>query len=280
MEDNGQFALRQIDGAEADIDSLRQALTSVSFLTPKQLLVLKSPSQNKQFIEAYEQLLETVPEGIEVLIIEPQIDKRLKYYKFLLQETDFQNFPNLDQPALARWLSERARIYHGSLSQTDARYLIDRIGANQQLLARELEKLLLYATDITRQAINDLTEPAVQSTIFQLLAAAFSGEHQQTLRLYKQQRSLKVEPQQIIAMVSWQLHVLAVIKAADNRQMAEVARAAGLNPYALTRSQGLARQLQMSEVKQHINRLAEIDNKLKRSSIDADEALQQYLLSL
>src|SRR3546814_19438404 len=66
---------------------------------------------------------------------------------------------------------------------------------------------------------SDLLTP--QSTIFELLDAALSGNTRRALELYEEQRSMKVEPQQIIAMLAWQLHVLAVVKAAGERRSEE-----------------------------------------------------------
>src|SRR5207302_5372047 len=103
------------------------------------------------------------------------------------------------------WLSETAKARNATLNPSDASYLVERVGLNQQLLANELDKLLLYNPQITRSSIDQLTDPTPQSTVFQLLEAAFAGRTKQALDLYAEQRGLKVEPQQIIAMLAWQL---------------------------------------------------------------------------
>jgi DNA polymerase III delta subunit len=148
------------------------------------------------------------------------------------------------------------------------------------LLSNELEKLLLYDPKITRQTIDLLTEPTPQSTIFQLLEAAFAGNPKRALELYAEQRALKVEPAQIVAMLAWQLNILAIIKTAGNHSPDAVAKEAKLNPFVVQRSQSIARKLSLIQLKKLVSDLLKIDVATKRTNIDPDEALQHYLLTL
>jgi DNA polymerase III delta subunit len=278
--EHGDLALERLDGSEADYSKIQEALTGLPFLAAKKMVLLREPGKNKQFLENFEQLLDELPETTELIIVEPKLDKRLTYYKYLKKNTDFRDFPELDQNNLAHWLTQAAKERGGSLSSSDARYLVERAGANQQLLSNELEKLLLYDPKISRQNIDLLTEPTPGSTIFNLLEAAFAGNSKKVLRLYGEQRALKVEPQQIIAMLAWQLHVLAVIKTAGDRSADQVAKEAKLNPFVVRKTQGIAQNLSIAEVRQLVDDLLRIDIKSKSVSIDPDEALQSYLLQI
>jgi DNA polymerase-3 subunit delta len=277
---HSDLALERIDGEEAELAKIREAVTSLPFLSSKKLLILRAPSTNKQFAERAEQILEQIPETNDIVLVEPKLDKRTAYYKLLKKQTDFREFPEMDQHGLASWLTAEAKQKDGSLSLADARYLVERVGSNQQLLSNELEKLLLYDSKIDRRTIDLLTDPAPQSTIFQLLEAAFAGHAKTVLKLYAEQRAQKVEPAQVIAMLTWQLHVLAIVKAAGDRSVDTIAKEAKLNPFVIRKSQGIARKLSLSELKELINELLKIDVAMKRTAMDADDALQHYLLKL
>jgi len=280
VKENGDLALERIDAQETDLAKITEALSGLPFLASKKLVVLREPSTNKQFAETHEQILGDLPETTDVILVEPKLDKRLTYYKFLKKSTDFLDFPELDQNGLSRYLVEAAKEQGGKLNSGDSRYLVERVGANQQLLSNELDKLLLYDKQISRQTIDLMTDPAPQSTIFQLLEAAFAGQTKKALNLYSEQRAMKVEPQQIIAMLAWQLHVLAVLKTAGDRQVGQIASEAKINPYVLGKSQGIARDLTLQEVKRLVSDLLEIDTESKSTNIDTDEALQLYLIKL
>ena len=220
---HGDMALEQLDGEEVSIERLSEALTSVPFLSDKKLVLIRQGSANKQFAERATDMLKDVTETTDVIIVESKVDKRSSYYKFLKKSTDFKEYSELDSGGLARWLSAQAKEKGGMLSLSDATFLVTRVGLNQQLLSHELDKLLLYNDTITRQTIELLTESTPQSTIFELLDAAFAGNTQRALQLYAEQRALKVEPQQIIAMLTWQLHILALIKTAGDRSPEAIA---------------------------------------------------------
>jgi DNA polymerase-3 subunit delta len=278
--EHGDLALERLDGDSADYGKIREAVTGLPFLASKKMVVLREPSKNKQFLENFEQVLNATEDTTELVIIEPKLDKRLSYYKHLQKKTDFREFKELDINGLASWLVQSAKQQNGELSLGDARYLAERVGISQQLLASELEKLLLYDPKITRQSIDLLTEAAPASTIFNLLEAAFAGHAKKTLSLYAEQRALKVEPPQIVAMLAWQLHVLAVIKTAGDRSAEQIAKEAGINPFVVRKSQSIANNLSAPELRQLISNLLEIDVRSKSSNIDADEALQKLLLEM
>jgi DNA polymerase-3 subunit delta len=276
----GDLALERIDGEETELPRISEALTSLPFLTSNKMVILRAPSNNKMFAERIEQLFLQIPDTTDVIIVEPKLDKRSIYYKFLKRATDFRDFAELDSSGLVRWLTTKASDLGGALSLADARYLVDRIGPHQQSLASELDKLLLYKSRVSRSTIELLTEATPQSTIFQLLESAFSGNPGRVLELYKEQRALKVETPQIIAMLVWQLHILAIVKTAGERSNDQIAKEAKINPYVVGKSVAIARKLSLTRLKQLIAEILIIDSRSKRESIDSDEALQLYLLNL
>ena len=277
---HGQFGLQRLDGQDNTYEQIVEAMTSLPFLASRKLVILRQPSTHKQFAEQIEELAGQVPETNDVVLLEPKLDKRLAYYKYLVKHTDFHDFPELDMNGLTSWLVGITKERAGSISSSDARYLVERTGLNQQMLVNEIDKLLLYNPQINQETINLLIEPTPQSTIFQLMEAAFAGNTKRAIDLYAEQRALKVEPPQIIALLAWQLHILAIIKTAGERSSDIIAREAKLNPYVVSKSQSIATKLSLNQLKQLLNDLINIDIKTKRSVIDTDEALQHFLIGL
>ncbi|HEX8182988.1 MAG TPA: DNA polymerase III subunit delta [Candidatus Saccharimonadales bacterium] len=277
----GDMALERLDGEDSSYERIQESVQSLPFLSDRKMVVLLTPGASKQFAEKAPNLLQELPDTTDLIIVEPKLDKRSTYYKFLKKQSGFTEYNDLDEMGLAKWLVGLAREKQAQLGIADAKYLIERVGSNQQMLASEIEKLSLYQLDISRTAINALTVAAPQSTIFQLLEAAFAGNTRQALHIYGEQRALKVEPQQIIAMLAWQLHVLALIKAAGNGFAPDViAREAKISPYVVRKSASIARKLTVARTKQLISDLLVIDERLKRESLNADDVLLDYLIRL
>ena len=280
VRDHGDMAVERVDGETASLERINESLQSLPFFSTRKLVVLHTPGANKRFTEAVADILQGVPEVIDVLVVEPKLDKRGSYYKWLKKATEFHEYTEMDEQGLTVWLSAEAKRRGGSLTLADARFLVGRIGLDQRLLTNELDKLLLYNPAVTRQSITLLSEPTPQSSIFELLDAAFAGDLEKALLLYKDQREQKVDTSQIIAMLTWQLRILALIKTAGRRPAQDIARESKLNPYAIRKSQAIADRITYAELKSNIARLLAIDVRSKRTELDVDEALQNYLISL
>jgi DNA polymerase-3 subunit delta len=274
------LSVERFDGDESTAARMRESVSSLPFLTERKLVLLYEPGKQKAFAESIVDTLKDVADSTDLIIIEPKLDKRLTYYKTLKKQTDFREYAELDANGLGRWAGEYAKGQGGTLASGDARLLIDRVGTNQRMVQQELDKLLAYDPHITKTTIELLTELLPQSTVFELLDAAFSGNAKRAFALYREQRALKVEPQAIIAMLAWQLHALALVKTAGTRGADDIARESKMNPYVVRKTQGLARGLSLDKLKRQISDLLELDIKLKSVAIDADEALQLYLLQL
>ncbi len=116
--------------------------------------------------------------------------------------------------------------------------------------------------------------------MFELLGAAFEGRTKAAIGIYEEQRRLRVEPQAILALIAWQLHLLSLIKTAKDRSSADIARAAGVSPYAVGRSMTIARNISVAELKQLVHDTLILDTRLKSESIDVDGAMKNLLLKI
>jgi DNA polymerase III delta subunit len=276
----GDLAIERIDGEEADFGNLQHALAALPLFTDKKLVILRAPSKQKKFVENIEHILKLVPESTDVIIFEPHLDKRLSYFKFLSAHTNYREMQTIDALGLAKWLVERAQSMNGHINIDTAKMLVERVGEDQQMLAKELEKLLLYDSQVSRESILLLTDATPQGSIFELLESAFNGKTDRVLALYEEQRQQNVEPAQVIAMLSWQLHILALIKTAGARSVSEVSRISHVKEYSLRRSYAIADRLTLSEIKEIIASLLDIDLRLKRENLDPDEMIQNLLLRI
>jgi DNA polymerase-3 subunit delta len=280
VKEQGDLALERIDAEEAEIQAIIDALQNLPFLASRKMVVVRGLSQNKLAAEKVEQIISAAGTDTDLILFEPAVDKRTSYFKVLKTKTQLEEFSELDIHGLAVWLMEEAKNRGGNLAQTDAGYLVNRLGTDQNLLSNELDKLLAYDLKITRQTIGLLTEQQPQSKVFDLLDAAFGGNKSRALKLYEEQRAQKVEPQAILSMIAWQLHLLAVTKSADGKSTATIAKDLGMNPYPISKAAQLAHKLSDEKFKEMVDFAFEIDYKSKTSALDLDEALKTYITTL
>jgi DNA polymerase-3 subunit delta len=244
------------------------------------MVIVRELGGNHEAAEKIEQIISSVSPTTHLVIHEPATDKRTAYYKTLKSKTQFEEFGDLEPRELAGWLVAEAQNMGAKLSLADANYLIERVGAGQTLLSNELEKISLYDSEISRANIDLLTEKAPQSKIFDLLDATFSGNKKKALDLYDEQRTQRIEPQAILALLAWQLHLIAVAKAAKGKNPGEIAKEAKISPYPLAKAQSLAARITDEKLKSMIAEAAEIDYRSKTLSLEVDEALRAYIVTI
>ncbi len=277
---HGELAVEKIDASEASLDEVTAAAATQSFLIPEKLCVIYNLSASQEAVEGIEQILSHGLENTQVIVVEGKLDKRGSYYKTLKKQPGFKEFLTLDEQGTINWLIEEAKRLGGTLGRADAQYLYSRVGGNQSRLANELKKLIDYDEKISRESINALSEPTPSSTIFDLLNATFSGNHKLAMNIYDEQRLQKVEPQQILAMLGWQMHIVALTKSAKDTPPADLAKQASINPFVIQKSRQIAAKLDSNQIKNILSGLVKTDWSIKNKSIDADDALKSLLISI
>jgi DNA polymerase III subunit delta len=280
VKEHGELAVEKIDAEEAEGQAVLDAVQSLPFLAPRKMVIVRNGSLNTSLSGQIEQIIDSAGDSTDLIFYELAPDKRTSYFKVLKSKTQLEEFNEMDARELARWLAAEAKKQGGQLSQADAAYLVERVGINQQQLAGELDKLVTYEPKITRDNIDRLTEKTPQSKVFDLLDAAFAGDKEKALELYADQRAQKVEPQTIMAMIAWQLKLLALAKAGSGKSPQQIAKDAGLSPYPVMKAQNLARKIDNEKLRRMVSEALEIDEKSKTKDIDLDEALKTYLVTI
>lgn len=277
---HGDFGIEMFEAGDVAFSRLLETVSSLPFLSSRRMVIVRDLHANKLLQEKIEQLLDAVSDTTDLILVEPKFDKRLSLYKTLKKRTDFREFSELDERQLVTWLVREAGERGGKLKPNDAQLIIQRAGTNQMALSNELDKLLGFDLSISRQTIEMLVEPLPDSTVFELLDAAFAGRCAVALGLYADQRKQQVEPQAIMGMIAWQLHVLAVVKFNEASGPEAIAKSAKLNPFVVRKTLGLARNMQPGEVKKLVTRAVTLDARLKSENLDADDAVQHFILTI
>lgn len=276
---NDQLAIERFDGNEDEQAEFVASLSSVSLFSEQKLVIIHSLSAYKSLADDIEAFLDKIDDDTTLLIIEKQPDKRSSYYKKLSKLASFKEFAELNENTLADWLVQCASDLGGQINRSDAAYLIDRVGNSQTSLDHELNKLVQYNPQVNRQTIDLLTDQTIKSKIFDLVNYAFTGQCQKALQVYDEQRKLRTEPQAILGMLVWQMHLVAVC-ATSNQPASEIARETKLNSFTLSKSEKIARAMGRGQVSQFLKLLTSIDLTSKKQTYNLDDALKLAIVSL
>lgn len=280
VEAHGELALERIDAETADSRTIIEAVQSTSLLSSAKLVVVRDLALNKSAQADIEQIISSVDAHVDLILVEPFVDRRSSYFKVLKSKTKLEDSSNTESSGLARWLVEEAKNQGGDLSYADANFLIERVGLNQSLLANELAKLITYNPKITREHIELLAVKNPQSRVFDLLEAAFKGNKSRALNLYGEQRAQKAEPLEILGMIAWQLRLIAFAKMGQAKSLSAISSDLGINSFPVSKASDIAQNLTSMQLGRLVDDAYRIDKLAKSKKIDLDEALKTYLTTI
>jgi DNA polymerase III delta subunit len=273
------LAVDRLSGEGFTLAMLGDAVSTQPFLTTKRMVIVRDISANKQLAENIEAIASFVADTTDLVIIEPKLDNRSVYRKWLMAHAETTEFSQLDGQSLIDWLVGFATEKETRISQADAQYLIDRVGMNQQILANEVTKLALISSEIDKALIDEATSYTPQSSIFSMLDAAFSGNQKLALQLYDEQRIQGMEPQAIMGMIAWQLHILNIIAHNSQSDAQSIATGAKLSPFVVRKNLAVVRRIGPRRIIQHISSTIESDIQIKNTKVNIDNTVRNLLVS-
>ena len=165
---------------------------------------------------------------------------------------------------LPGWVAERGKELGLVVDREAARALVDRVGADQRRLMRELEKIACYAPDAGRvsiEVVEQLTAPDVEAKAYELADAVIQGDRALALRLAEDLRDRDQDMMRILYAMLRRAHDMrrawAVVEAGGSTQ--DVHDAVGGPPWLAKRIASEARNLDGERLERIAAGLADLD---------------------
>jgi DNA polymerase III delta subunit len=243
------------------------------------MFILDRPGSYESWTEEFGDLIKTIPTSTTVEVLEPKIDKRLKYFKDLKKIDMFESYDSLNGSQLSNWIVDYVKKQKATISFIDANYLVAVVGNDQNRLVNELDKLLAYNQTISKDNIDLLVEPSLNTTAFKLLDVAFSGQYQQVSKIFNQLIVDKTVIPQIIGAIAWQLQLFAIIKSSPTLSANQIVEKTGANIYAIENSIRTISKYSYSDLASYSRKLVSLSISFRDYQIDQNEALINLLNS-
>jgi DNA polymerase III subunit delta len=268
--------IERVDGETLDAARLPDLLQGATLFAPVRLVILKDVSANKPLLEPLGDMLARAADETTVVIADSNLDKRTKLYKFLKSKSNFQDFSLLDESKLVAWVQKGVKESSATISNTDALYLVRRVGHDQWQLRHEIDKLAHYSTPINRDSIDLLVEPHPEGTAFELLDAVFAGHTDKTGVLLAALKNAE-DPYKLFGLLASQVHALAVVAMAGTRPADQIAKDASIHPFVVRKTQAAVKRFGQARVTQIARLVADCDWQLKSTGADPWQLLGRAL---
>lgn len=278
-------------------DSSLQDLQNTAF-TPnlfggKRLILLEDFWIPEKFEQAekgkFFQRLPDFENQCTVITIESKLDKRLKLSKYLLEQSNTEQFDPLDEAQMWKWIEQYAERQGGSISRICAQILLRRCGPDLWNLSREIQKLLAAGENqITESLIETLTIPHPTVVLWDFLESLSKKSVHSAMEKFHTLLQVGNSVHEIFPMMVREVRIHALIRDGieQNFSSKKIAEMTHLHPFVLQKTMPLTQHFSREKIEAMYDELFDIDQKMKtgKISISTDDssefelAIEKFIL--
>lgn len=229
-------------------------------------------SDEKQ-LELLKDYLRAPAETTALVFVSGGLDNRRNISTILRKSCEVVSFEALGDAA-PEWACEYARRAGSALDRATAAYLVGMAGGDLMRLVNELDKLMAYAGErpLTRTDIDQLVRYSREHSNFELSDAILDRDRKRALRLLDHIFANPAEPPSTLALLilgaiasNYRKMLMAKELMRQGAPNSEVAKAAGMSPYMVSRFNERVRKFETERIVAGIKRIARTDVALKSS---------------
>lgn len=275
---------------DTSIGKLVEHAEQIPFLDKKKVIVVKKSgifaSGNKKIsqtvLDEILQYLEKLPDYVELIFNEEDIDKRLTVYKKISKIAKCTEYKYNSIVDLANWIVRGMKSLGGEIDIKTAEYLAEVCGPSMKYLYTEVQKLAVLSKEyekITPKLIDKVCMKSEQGIIFDLTDSIGEKKHEKALQLINEFILQKQSEQYLLIMIYKHIRSLYMLKLAQNKGKA-TAQELGINPYVLKKITAQVNKFSLQELKNILITLIELDFKNKTGDMDTRIGLESVIANL
>ena len=256
---------------------------TMPFFADHRLILVEDSGFFKSGAEDLAEYMEHIPQTTTFVFSETDVDKRSRMYKALKNNGRIVEFAAQNQELLTRWLLGRLRRENKNITKAAMQEFFDRVGLDMGTLDREMEKLICYCLDrdvIELADVEAVCPQAVTNRIFDMVGAIVECRRKDALEMYYDLLALKEPPLRILFLITRQYNILMQLKDLKRKGMNNpaMAKAAGIPPFAVSRSLGQASRLSVGSIEHILSYSVEMEDAVKTGQMNEQIAVELVII--
>jgi len=209
-----------LEGDNISADNFFEAVSVMSFLADKKLILIKNIFNNKK-LNAWQDALitylkkqkDTPDENYLIFFQDGHPDSRTKLYKTLIKIKFAEEFKTLSPLELKKWIIKQFSNSQKEINSEAIDLLISFVGANLWQMHQEINKLISYCQkEVTGDDIKTIVQGKIDANIFSLIDALGNRDKALALKLIEEKLNFGVNHQYILTMIIRQFRLLIKAK--------------------------------------------------------------------
>jgi len=285
------FNFHRFEGKDLDLDALAQATEAMPLMGERTCVLvrdfsLEAANGDKDFLS----FIKDLPEYVVLVFWMDTQAFHPKKYKVLAEAVNsvghIAQFDAPDETQTLRIVAGGAKTRGCVIDPGTAKYFIECVGGDLNLLQNELDKLCAYAggENLTRAQIDDVCVKSVDAKSFDMVKAVSAGNGTLALRLLDELFRQKIAPQMLLgSLIANYVDIYRAYIALQSGKSAEApARLFDYKgkAFRLQNAGRMARGMKQSQVKRSLEILAQADRRLKNTGMDNRLVMEQCIIGL
>lgn len=234
MEDTINYT--KFEGKQAQVSEIASIAETMPFFQDRRLILLEDTGFLKKASDDYLEVLKTLPDTTVIVMVEQEVDKRNKVYKYIKDHGYICECTAPGEKQLMNWCAGLLAKRGKKIRANDLSYLLSLTSNDMYQLKNEIEKLADYMGDrevIEKKDIDEIVTVEITNQIFDMISAMAAKNQKKAMELYDHLLALKEPPMRILFLIARQFHQMLLAKDMKSlgKSSGEIGKAAGLSPY-------------------------------------------------
>lgn len=280
MEDTINFT--KFEGKQADPKEIGSIAETMPFFQDRRLILLEDTGFLKKASDEYLKVLKELPDTTVIVMVEREVDKRNKVYKYIKEKGYICECTSPDEKALMNWCAALLAKNGKKIRKNDLSYLLSLTSLNMYQLKNELSKLVDYVGErevIEKKDIDQIITVEITNQIFDMISAIAAKQQKKAMALYNHLLALKEPPMRILFLIARQFQLMLQMKDMKELQKSskEMGQAGGISPYIAEKYARSASGFTKEQLKKNLERCALAEEQVKTGQL-ADKLAVELLI--
>ena len=233
-----------------------------------------------------ERLLDELPPTTCLAFFETQAAKNKKLFKKIAAKGVCEPCDKDNDWEISKWIQKGFATFGQNISDSDARFLIQRVGPDYTNLSTEIKKIASYADGkqvIDRKDIIAISSESIESKIFDMLDAMCDKNGELVMSKYFDMLANKEEPLMIMAMIRRQLRIMLQVAELGNKGYSdkEIESTAGIRQFVINKMKNyLRKHFRMRDIINILEKINETDRAIKSGDINQQLGVEVLLAEI
>lgn len=241
---------------------------TMPFFADRRVILIEDSGFAKNACPELADYIPEIPESTCIILVEAEVDKRGRVYKAIKNAGRIVEFKRQDERTLARWVLGTLGREGKNITEETMHAFLGRTGSDMENIERELEKLLCYTLGknvITTEDVEAVCTEQTENRIFDMVQAITEKNQKKALDLYADLLAMKEPPMRILFLIARQFNQLLQLKSLGGQGMdkGEMARRAGIPPFALGKYQAQCRKFTAAQLRQAVEDCVDAEEQVK-----------------